>query len=113
MEQAATLERNRKAAAIAEANRKRSIAVLDDESSGAKRQKTEELPGIAGVLANFDFTSLPATLVTDLIVANLQVLTDQSLMTAVQVGLMKSCGYRSFYLPCPGVPANEWSGCRV
>ncbi|KAI5124287.1 hypothetical protein M0805_005134 [Coniferiporia weirii] len=85
MEQALVDERNRKAAAAAEASRKRSINALSDEASEAKRLKTEHpSAGIADALANFDFTALPHTLVTDLIVANLQVLTEQSLALAVE-----------------------------
>ncbi|KAH8111033.1 Symplekin tight junction protein C terminal-domain-containing protein [Phellopilus nigrolimitatus] len=84
MEQAVVNERNRKAAAAAEASRKRSINALNDEAGEAKRQKTDHpSTSISGVLANFDFTVLPHTLVTDLIVANLQVLTEQSLAAAV------------------------------
>lgn len=86
MDRAATFERNRKAAAAAEANRKRSIAALSNEANEAKRLKTEHSSStVSSVLANFDFGSLPHTLVTDLIVANLQVLTEQDLANAVQV----------------------------
>ena len=92
MEQAAINERNRKAAAAAEANRKRTISALSDEASEAKRLKTEHNSAatVASVLAAFDFTALPYTLVSDLIVANLQVLTEQALATAIQVFIMTS-----------------------
>ena len=85
MERAAAAERNRKANAAAEANRKRSITALSNETNEAKRLKTGHST-VSSVLANFDFSSLPHTLVTDLIVANLQVLSEQSLSAAVQVG---------------------------
>lgn len=87
MEQAVINERNRKAAAAAEASRKRTISALSDEASDAKRLKTEHesSASVASVLSSFDFTALPHSLVTDLIVANLQALTDQALATAVQV----------------------------
>ncbi|KAL5492454.1 hypothetical protein ACEPAI_3901 [Sanghuangporus weigelae] len=86
MEQAAINERNRKAAAAAEASRKRTISALSDEASEAKRLKTEHDPSsnVASILANFDFSALPHTIVTDLIVSNLQILTESSLTAAVQ-----------------------------
>lgn len=88
MDRAATVERNRKAAEAAEANRKRSIAALSNEAKEAKRLKTGHTSStVSSVLANFDFSSLPHTLVTDLIVANLRVLTEQDLANAVQVSL--------------------------
>jgi symplekin len=86
MEQAALDERNRKAAEAAEASRKRSVSALSDEANEAKRVKTAHPnTSVSGILSNFDFASLPASLVTELIVANLQVLTEQSLATAIQV----------------------------
>lgn len=87
MEQAVITERNRKAAVAAEANRKRSISALTDEASEAKRLKSEHDPSasVASALANFDFTALPHTLVTDLIIANLQILSEQSLAAAIDV----------------------------
>ncbi|TDL24074.1 hypothetical protein BD410DRAFT_767966 [Rickenella mellea] len=85
MEQAAINERNRKAAAAAEANRKRTISGLSDESGDAKRLKTDHpSAAIVEALASFDFSSLPATLVTDLIVANLQAISGPDLLNAVQ-----------------------------
>lgn len=86
MESAVVNERNRKTAAAAEANRKRSITALSDEASEAKRFRADNpSASVASALANFDFTSLPHTLVTDLIIANLHALTEQSLATAVEV----------------------------
>ena len=82
-------ERNRKAAAAAEANRKRSISVLSEEANDAKRLKTDDASAasMASVLTNFDFSSLHHTLVTDLIVANLAALTDAGLAGAIAVRL--------------------------
>lgn len=87
MEQAVVNERNRKAAVAAEASRKRSISALSDEANDAKRLKTDpdSAATVASVLTNFDFSSLPATLVSDLIVANLQVLTEQRLAASIAV----------------------------
>ena len=89
MEQAATNERNRKAEA--EAIKKRTINVADSTSE-AKRQKTEHASvDLASVLANFDLATLPNTLITDIIVSNLQLLTNESLAAAVMVSMIKSC----------------------
>ena len=86
MEQALTNERNRKAAAEAEANRKRSINnAIRVETSEAKRQKTEHDVGLSTILANFDFSALPVTLITDIIISNLQVMSEESLAAAILV----------------------------
>lgn len=86
MEQAVVNERNRKTAAAAEANRKRSISALSDGASEAKRFRADNpSASVASALANFDFTSLPHTLITDLIITNLQILTEESLAVAVEV----------------------------
>ena len=89
MEQAALEERNRKASDAAEANKKRSVSALSDEANEVKRMKTAHPnTNVTGILSNFDFTSLPASLVTELIVANLHVLTEQTLSAAIQVGTL-------------------------
>ena len=85
MEQAATNERNRKAAAEAEVNRKRTVKALRDGASEAKRQKTEHDVGLSTLLANFDFSALPVTLITDIIISNLQVTSEDSLAAAILV----------------------------
>lgn len=76
-------EKARKAEA-AEANRKRQASatpVIDPPD--AKRVKLEQdVPPAAP--AGFDFSALPATLVTDLIVANLQAFTENALIGLVQ-----------------------------
>lgn len=89
MEQAIVIERNRKAAEEAEASRKRSISALRDGASEAKRQKTEhDASGLSAVLANFDFSALPNTLITDLIISNLQTLNEDTLASAILVRLI-------------------------
>ncbi|THH09925.1 hypothetical protein EW145_g1681 [Phellinidium pouzarii] len=106
MEQALVNERSRKAAAAAEVNRKRSINALSDEASEAKRLKTEHpSASIASALANFDFTALPHALVTDLIVANLQVLTEQSLAAAVKA-YRRENGLVPPMAAAPSIPAE-------
>ena len=94
MAQAVTNEKNRKAAAAAEASRKRSISALSEEATEAKRQKMDNgasTASVASVLANFDFSILPHTLVTELIIANLQALTEQSLTAAINVNRNLPC----------------------
>ncbi|KAH9846038.1 Symplekin tight junction protein C terminal-domain-containing protein [Lenzites betulinus] len=101
MERAAAEEKARKAAA-AEASRKRATAatpVMDAPDS--KRPKLEHEPAPApgppptitttipapatgAPPPSFDFSTLPATLVTDLIVANLQAFTENALIGLVQ-----------------------------
>lgn len=80
MEKATSEERARK-----EASKKRSLS-LGGESSDAKRQKLEQDAAAtsAAFLAGFDFTSLPAALITELVVANLQAFTEPALISLVQ-----------------------------
>ena len=83
MEHAAAEEKARKAAA-AEASRKRQTSgtpVADAPDS--KRPKLEH-DAASGAAPAFDFSALPATLVTDLIVANLQAFTENALIGLVQ-----------------------------
>ena len=88
--QAILNERNRKAAIAAEASRKRSISALSEEAIEAKRQKTDNgsSVSVSSVLANFDFSILPHSLITELIISNLQVLTEQSLTNAINVNAL-------------------------
>ena len=88
MDKAASDERKRKATAIASAsdNRKRppSTSVEPTES---KRQKLEiDMAANASpsFLSAFDFTSLPAGLITELIVANLEAFSEPTLIGLVQ-----------------------------
>ena len=82
MEHAASEEKARKTAAL-EASRKRSSTntpVVDAPDS--KRVKLEH-DTAAATSPGFDFSSLPANLVTDLIVANLQAFTENALIGMV------------------------------
>ena len=73
------------AAAAAEATKKRPLPVLN-EASDAKRQKLEQdtTNTSAAFLADFDFTSLPVALITELVVANLQAFTEPALAALVE-----------------------------
>ena len=83
MEQAAMEEKARKAAAL-EASRKRtSSATPIVDIPDSKRPKLEHDTS-ASPASGFDFSSLPASLVTDLIVANLQAFTENALIGMVQ-----------------------------
>lgn len=97
MEQAVQDERIRRDAAAAEAARKRSMPSTEMEHHpDAKRIKLEHPVDISGsgtdgadVLAefirNFDFSVLPVGLVADLVIANLQILSEPSLTSAIEV----------------------------
>ncbi|KAH9945718.1 Symplekin tight junction protein C terminal-domain-containing protein [Amylocystis lapponica] len=87
MEQAAAAEKQRKAAAAADASRKRSPSGTPaQDAPDSKRPKLEHegAATAAQQLSSFDFTSLPANLVTDLIVANLEAFTEPALIGLVQ-----------------------------
>ncbi|KAI0072686.1 hypothetical protein K474DRAFT_1604648 [Panus rudis PR-1116 ss-1] len=85
MDRAAAEEKQRR-----EASRKRSSsAIPTPENPDAKRVKLEPeggstMPSPASLLAGFDFSSLPANLVTDLIVANIQAFPEPTLVQIVQ-----------------------------
>jgi symplekin len=68
------------AAAAAESTKKRPLPA-SNETSDAKRQKLEPdaTGSSAAFLAGFDFTSLPAALITELVVANLQAFAEPEL----------------------------------
>ncbi|KAG5652625.1 hypothetical protein H0H81_004354 [Sphagnurus paluster] len=94
MDKAASDEKKRKAAAQAAGidTRKRPLSV-PTEPLDAKRPKLEPEPAPPAAastsanlsfLASFDFTSLPATLITELIVANLEAFTEPALIGLVQ-----------------------------
>jgi symplekin len=87
MDRAAAEDKIRKAG-IAD-NRKRPAAASNDGLPDHKRPKLDPDPPVnnnnaANFLAGFDFTSLPAPLITELIVANLQAFTEPALMALVQ-----------------------------
>jgi symplekin len=77
MEKAAAEEKMRRA------ERKRPSATPQDAPE-AKRPKLEESVDSAALLSNFDFTTLHASLVTDLIIANLQAFPEQTLVEMIQ-----------------------------
>lgn len=89
MELAAQEERMRKEAAALEASRKRSLPQpVEAEQGDAKRFKVEHSSApdsLSELLLNFDFSSLPVGLVANIIIANLQLLTEQSLRNAIEV----------------------------
>ncbi|TFK32777.1 Symplekin tight junction protein C terminal-domain-containing protein [Crucibulum laeve] len=87
MDKAAAEEKKRKATAAE--NRKRPATTTAEQPSDTKRPKlesetTSSTPAPAALLASFDFTSLPAPLITDLIVANLQAFSEPALLNLVQ-----------------------------
>jgi len=86
MDRAAAEEKNKVAAADASESKKRPGSSLIGEASDAKRPRLEQdASNPAASLASFDFTALPAALITELIVANLQAFTESHLATLVQV----------------------------
>jgi symplekin len=87
MEQAATEERTRKAMETqvqADARKRPSSDVTPGEED-AKRQKVEADPNAdtTALLAAFDFTTLPVALITELILANLQVFSEEALQARI------------------------------
>ena len=94
MDKAAEEEKARKVAG--EASRKRLLSSGED-STDAKRQKLEQDAAAtsAAFLAGFDFTSLPAALITELVVANLQAFTEPVLISLVQAYREKPAANRS------------------
>ncbi|KAI0954916.1 hypothetical protein AcW1_006666 [Taiwanofungus camphoratus] len=88
MDQAAAEEKRRKAAAT-EASRKRSPSTTPvQDVPDSKRPKLEQDDAVsvapAAAFAGFDFTTLPAALVTDLVIANLQAFSEASLTGLIQ-----------------------------
>ena len=96
MEQAVQDERIRRDTAAAEAVRKRSMPSTEVEHADAKRIKldhtsdisvagTNGTDALAEFIRSFDFSVLPVGLVADLVIANLQVLSESSLASAIEV----------------------------
>jgi symplekin len=105
MERAAFEEKKRRAAiASGAADTRKRPPTTPSESADAKRLKLESdaaqssAPTAASILSTFDFTSLPPALITELIVANLDALSEAALTALVQA-------YRQT-LPPPPHPAN-------
>jgi len=88
MERAAADEKARKYALL-ESNRKRQqpSSTPSEEPSDPKRPKLEhenDATGTTSFLATVDFTQLPVSLITDLVVANLQAFTEPALLALIQ-----------------------------
>jgi symplekin len=86
MEKAAADEKARKLALL-ESNRKRQQppTTPSEEPSDPKRPKLEhDNDATTSFLATVDFTQLPVSLITDLVVANLQVFTEPALLALIQ-----------------------------
>lgn len=86
MEKAAAEEKARRHAAL-DPNRKRPPSAPAEDPSDLKRPKLEHdpsAPNNTSFLATVDFTKLPVSLITDLVVANLQVFTEPALNALVQ-----------------------------
>ncbi|KAH9965034.1 Symplekin tight junction protein C terminal-domain-containing protein [Lactifluus volemus] len=87
MEQAATEERTRKAMATQAQvdSRKRPSSAVGPGEEDAKRQKVDEDPNAdaTALLATFDFTTLPVALITELVVANLQVFSEEAFQARI------------------------------
>ncbi|KAF9005927.1 Symplekin tight junction protein C terminal-domain-containing protein [Cyathus striatus] len=88
MDKAAAEEKKRKASLLTATadSRKRPSSVPNEQPTDTKRPKLEsDTPSAtASFLAAFDFTSLPAPLITELIVANLEAFTESTLVSLVQ-----------------------------
>ena len=117
MEKAAAEEKQRKAAAAAEASRKRPpSAAAVPGTPDPKRLKLEEevaASSSASFLASFDFTTLPASLVTDLIVANLQAISESALDSLVQTYVEKRTGSAASLVVVASAPAPDSTPART
>jgi symplekin len=104
MDRAASDEKN-KVATDAPESKKRPGSLLNGEASDAKRPRLEQdASDPAASLASFDFTALPAALITELIVANLQAFTESQLAMLVQT-YRQSRGISD--APSASVPASD------
>ncbi|KAJ3986382.1 Symplekin tight junction protein C terminal-domain-containing protein [Lentinula detonsa] len=95
MELAASEEKKRKAAAAAGIADTKKRPTTEADRTDVKRVKLEPSPAepppppaasdpSLSLLASFDFSTLPATLITDLIVANLEAFTEPTLLALIQ-----------------------------
>ncbi|KAJ6581382.1 Symplekin tight junction protein C terminal-domain-containing protein [Mycena capillaripes] len=105
MDEASAEEKKRKAllASGGSDSRKRPAPASAERPSDPKRAKLEPetSPTSASFLATFDFTSLPAPLITDLIVANIEAFSENALIALVQA-YRQSQGIQA---PTPAQPA--------
>jgi symplekin len=104
MERAVVEERRLKAVAALD-SRKRPFSALNDQASDNKRPKLDKdgnSAASASFLAAFDFTSLPAALITELIVANIEAFTEPTLVALVQA--YRQSRLPELLAPVPTVP---------
>lgn len=82
MEKAAIEEKQRKAGSLPDSKKRQSA---EDAAGDVKRPKLEEgsSPNPSPILSTFDFTALPSTLITELIVANLEAFSEATLVNLV------------------------------
>ncbi|KAA1468855.1 hypothetical protein DENSPDRAFT_863857 [Dentipellis sp. KUC8613] len=105
MDKATADEKARKAAAAADTRKRPPSAPAADLAADAKRQKLDHAPAptppaeAAALLASFDFTSLPAPLITELIVANMHAFSEDALQA-----LVHAYRARSSVPPAPAAP---------
>jgi symplekin len=110
MEKAAADEKARKTNAFVAVgdSRKRTLSTpAPGEPTDAKRPKLDSSAAgstSASFLATFDFTTLPANLITELIVANLEAFTEPALINLVQA-FRESRGLGASPVPAAPVPA--------
>lgn len=107
MEKAVQEEKQRKI----EASKKRPpSAPAAEDGLDTKRMKVEDAAVSAAFLAGFDFTKLPAALVTDLIVANLQTFSEEALEGLVQIYRQGKAASQLQAVPGPSTPASAAPG---
>ncbi|PSR72823.1 hypothetical protein PHLCEN_2v11320 [Hermanssonia centrifuga] len=84
--EAAAIEEKQRKLAVVESRKRPPSAIPTTDTPDTKRQKlvADTSSPSATFLSGFDFTSLPASLVTDLIVANLQAFSEPALIGLVQ-----------------------------
>jgi symplekin len=105
MEKAAQEEKQRRA----ESRKRPSSSTAPQEFPDTKRAKLEDVSASAAFLAAFDFTKLPAALVTDLIVANLQAFSEDALSDLVRAYAEGKVAPKSDVAPPAALPAPSIS----
>jgi symplekin len=106
MEKAAADEKARRANAVLGDSRKRPLSPALGEPTDAKRPKLNSnavASTSASFLATFDFTTLPANLITELIVANLEAFTEPTLIDLVRA-FRESRGLATSSVPVAPAP---------
>lgn len=112
MDKAAIEEKKRRSAGIVDSRKRPPSA--QEQPADAKRIKLENESSAAASaqassaahLAAFDFTSLPPSLITELIVANLEAFSEAELTALVQAyRQLKSMAPSTVAVPAPAVPA--------